>query len=241
MRFMILHKTNAQWEAGAIPSPALIARVGALMGELAKSGRLEAGEGLRPSAEGVRLRFQGGEVTVHPGPFRGENELPAGFDILRVASREEAVQWATRLASVLGEGELDIRPVTEAWDIGMAPRPDPLTSRRYMVLRKATPASEAGAAPTPEQRAEMARLVEETRRTGMYLGGENLRPSARGRRYKNWRDGVTFTDGPFAESKELIAGYVLVRMDSLHEAGRLAERYLEVVGAEEVDVREVES
>ena len=235
MRFMILHKTNARWEAGAIPSPELIGRVGALVEELAKSGRLEAGEGLRSSAEGVRLRFHGSETTVTPGPFRGENESPAGFTILRVGSRDEAVQWATRLAAILGEGELDVRPVTEAWDIGMMPKPEALPTRRYMVVRKETCTE-----PTSEQRAAVARLVEEARGTGSYLGGENLRPSARGRRYKNSKNGVTVTDGPFAESKEMIAGYVLVRVHSLDEAGKLAERYLGVVEAEEVDVREVE-
>jgi hypothetical protein len=104
-----------------------------------------------------------------------------------------------------------------------------------MVLRK-----ETGAAWSPEQRAALDRLVEETRRTGAYLGGESLKPSARGRRYKNSRDGITVTDGPFAESKELIAGYVIVRADALEEAGELAERYLQLVEAEEVDVREVE-
>jgi hypothetical protein len=118
---MILHKTHARWEAGAIPSRELIARVGALMGELAASGQLLGAEGLRASAEGVRLRFSGGKCTAVPGPFPGEKELPAGFAILRVSSREEAVQWATRLASILGEGELDVRPVTEPWDIGMMP------------------------------------------------------------------------------------------------------------------------
>lgn len=235
MRFMILHKTNPQWEAGAIPGPELIARVGALIGELARSGRLETGEGLRASAEGVRLRFQGGETTVTPGPFQGENESPAGFTILRVGSRDEAVQWATRLAAVLGEGELDIRPVTEAWDIGMMPKPETLTTRRYMVLRK-----ETGAASTPKQRAAMEGWVEDAKKAGTYLASENLKPSARGRRYKNSKNGVTVIDGPFAESKELIAGYVIIRVDSLDEAGKLAERYLEVVETEEVDVREVE-
>ena len=235
MRFMILHKTSPRWEAGAVPSPELIAQVGTLLGELAKSGRLHAGEGLRPSTEGVRLRFRGGEVTAIPGPFQGENESPAGFDILRVASREEAVAWATRLAAILGEGELDIRPVTEAWDIGMMPRPENLTTRRFMVLRK-----ETGGATTPEQRAAIGRLADEARGAGTYLAGESLKPSTRGRRFKNAKDGVSVIDGPFAESKELIAGYVIVRAESLDEAGRLAERYLEVVGAEEVDVREVE-
>jgi hypothetical protein len=67
-----------------------------------------------------------------------------------------------------------------------------------------------------------------------------MRPSARGRRYRNSDGHVTATDGPFAESKELIAGYVVVSAGSLEEAGRLALDYIAAVGAEEVDVRELE-
>lgn len=66
-----------------------------------------------------------------------------------------------------------------------------------------------------------------------------MRPSAKGRRYTNSRDGVSDFDGPFAETKELIGGYIIVSADSLEEAGRLAERYMGVVGAETVDVREL--
>ena len=62
-RFIVMHKTNAHWEAGAIPSASLIARVGALLGELAQAGSLGGAEGLRPSSEGVRLRFSGGAST----------------------------------------------------------------------------------------------------------------------------------------------------------------------------------
>ena len=64
MRFIIMHRTNADWESGAIPGPAMMARVGTLMGELAKAGVLLAAEGLRASSEGVRLRFTAGTRTV---------------------------------------------------------------------------------------------------------------------------------------------------------------------------------
>ncbi len=67
-----------------------------------------------------------------------------------------------------------------------------------------------------------------------------LRPSARGRRYKNTRDGIRVIDGPFTESKELIAGYVIVQAESLDDAARWATRYLDVVEADEVDLRELE-
>lgn len=239
MRFIIMHKTNPRWEAGEIPSAELIDRVGALLGELATAGVLQAGEGLRASSEGVRLCFSRGKRTVIPGPFKGDNELPAGFTLLGAKSMDEAIDFASRQAEALGDVEIDVRPVTEAWDIGMVPKPEKVATRRYMALRKATADTEAGASP-PAQRAEMARLVEEGRRAAIHLATETLRPSARGRRYKNSRAGVRVTDGPFTESKELIAGYVIVKADSLDGAGRLAERYLAVVEAEEVDVRELE-
>jgi hypothetical protein len=78
MRFMIMHRTTPHWEAGAIPGPELIARVGKMIGDLAESGALRAAEGLRPSSEGVRLGFSGGKRTVTKGPLTGSNELPAG-------------------------------------------------------------------------------------------------------------------------------------------------------------------
>ena len=240
MRFIIMHKTSAHWEAGAVPSQELIARVGTLIGELAKAQALLGAEGLRASSQGVRLTFSGGTRTVTNGPFDGNNELPAGFSLLRARSLEEAIEWATREATVLGDMEIDIRPVTEPWDIGMAPGPADISTRRYMVLRKATAAIEAGALPSPAQRTELARLIAETTRTGVHLVTETMRPSARGRRYKNSRNGVTMFDGPFTESKELIAGYVIVSADSLGDASRWAVRYIDAVEAGEVDVRELE-
>ena len=240
MRFIIMHKTNPRWEAGEVPSPQLIAKVGALLGDLAQKGVLESGEGLRASAQGVRLRFIEGTRTVTPGPFTGENELPAGFTILRTGLMDEAVEFASRQAAALGDVEIDVRPVTEAWDIGMAPKPDTVTTRRFMAVRKATAATEAGAAPTLAQRAALAGIEEDGRRKGMVLAAEGIRPSRLGRRYKNTSDGVRALDGPFTESKELIAGYVIVKADSLDDAGRMAERYRDVVEAGEVDVRELE-
>jgi len=77
VRFIIMHKTDTHWEAGATPSADLVARVGEMIQELTKAHALEAGEGLRASSQGVRVRFAGGARTVTPGPFAGEHELPA--------------------------------------------------------------------------------------------------------------------------------------------------------------------
>jgi len=240
VRFIIMHKTDAHWEAGAAPSADLVARVGQMIEELTKAHALEAGEGLRASSQGVRVRFAGGTRTVTPGPFAGEHELPAGFTILRVRSIDDAVDWAARQAEILGDVEVDIRPVTEPWDIGMAPAPPEITARRYMILRKATPESEAGTAPSPAQRTRLSRLIDEATRTGAHIATETMKPSGRGRRYSNSRAGITFFDGPFIESKELLGGYVIVSAASLDEAHRWALRYLAAVPAGEVEVRELE-
>jgi hypothetical protein len=240
MRFLIMHRTNAHWESGASPSPELIARVGALLDALAKAGVLIAAEGLRASSEGVRLRFAAGARTVINGPFEGENELPGGFSIVRMPSLEDAIEWATRQAHVLGDVEIDIRPVTEPWDIGMGAKPADVSTRRYMILRKATSSTEAGEAPSSAQRAELARLIDETTSNGRHLVTETIRPSRRGRRYKNSRGGVSICDGPFTETKELIGGYVVVSAASLDDAGRCALQYIDAVEADEVDLRELE-
>src|SRR5690349_15192204 len=97
MKFMMLHKTNAYYENGGLPSKELIADIGAMVGDMVKSGKLLAADGLRSSAQGVRLEFSGGKRR--------------GFAILELDSRAEAIDWAKRYAAVLGEVELDILPV----------------------------------------------------------------------------------------------------------------------------------
>jgi hypothetical protein len=234
MRWIIMHKTEPKWEAGEPPAPELVARVGALIGEMAKANALGGGDGLRASSLGVRLRFEGDRRTVIPGPFAGENELPAGFLGVRTKSREEAVGWADRLAEVVGDVEIDIRPMTEAWDIGMAPKPRGLSTTRYMLLYKA---DEASVPMTPEKRARLAQLTSEMSKAGVLLGGERLEPSAKGKRVRFRGGKKQILDGPFTESKELIAGYVIVLVDSLDAAMAWADRYCATIGCPELDVR----
>jgi PhnB protein len=83
-------------------------------------------------------------------------------------------------------------------------------------------------------------LADVTRAGVEHLVTETMRPSARGRRYKNSRNGITMFDGPFIESKELLGGYVVRSAGSLDEAGRWATRYFDAVEADEVDIRELE-
>lgn len=117
MRYMVMHRSNEQNEAGIPPSPELIEKMGRLMEETARLGVLLAGEGVGPSSQGARLSFVNGKRTVIDGPFAEAKELIAGFAILEVNSKEEAIEWATRFAEVIGDVEIEIRKVVEESDL----------------------------------------------------------------------------------------------------------------------------
>jgi len=120
MRFMIIRKADAQTEAGVMPSEALLAAMGEYMGEMMKAGILLGGEGLHPTSKGARIKFSGGKPTVIDGPFPEAKELIAGYSMIQVGSREEALEWVKRWPSLDadGEAELELRQVFEAEDFG---------------------------------------------------------------------------------------------------------------------------
>jgi hypothetical protein len=119
MRFMVMVKATEESEAGAMPSTELLEAMGRYNEELVKAGVMVAGEGLHPSAKGVRVRFDGSERRVIDGPFAETKELVAGFWIFQVRSLEEAVEWVKRCPNPMpGESEIEIRQVFEADDFG---------------------------------------------------------------------------------------------------------------------------
>jgi hypothetical protein len=125
MRFMILLKADANTEAGKLPSEEMLAAMGRYNEELAKAGVLLAGEGLQPSSKGARVKISGTRRTVVDGPFTETKELIAGFWILQVGSKEEAIEWVKRVPSPLeGDAEIEIRQVFEADDFGEAFTPE---------------------------------------------------------------------------------------------------------------------
>src|SRR5262245_33467018 len=120
MRFMILRKADPNTEAGALPNQELLAAMGQYMEDMARAGILLAGEGLRPTSEGVRVKFSRGKPTVTDGPFAEAKELIAGWSIIQVNSMEEAIEWVKRWPRIDGDGEveLEIRRLYEADDFG---------------------------------------------------------------------------------------------------------------------------
>jgi len=221
MRVMSMHKATPDMEKGVPPPPEVMEGMGPLMGELMQSGIFVAGEGLRPSAEGVRLLFSSGSRTISKGPLPGANELVSAYAIVKTASIDEAIEFASRGAA--DDAVIDVRPVTEPWDFG-APRPSHETKTRYMVIYKADARSESGVHP-PELDDPLV------------IAAGRLQPSAKGRRIQ-FRNGTqTVTDGPFTESKELIAGFTIFDVPSIDDAVPWAERFAKLIGDIEIELR----
>jgi uncharacterized glyoxalase superfamily protein PhnB len=125
MRFMVLIKSNADTEAGIMPSERMLTEMGQFNEELVKAGVMLSGEGLQPSSKGARVRLSGKQRTVVDGPFAETKELVAGFWLWQVKSREEAIEWARRCPNPTGEaGEIEIRQVFETEDFGAELTPE---------------------------------------------------------------------------------------------------------------------
>lgn len=117
MRFMVIVKANQDSEAGKMPGTELLTAMGKYNGELVKAGVMQAGEGLHPSSNGVRVRFSGKDRAVIDGPFPETDQLVAGFWLWETASRQEAIDWLKR-APFDGGAEIELRQIFEAEDFG---------------------------------------------------------------------------------------------------------------------------
>src|SRR5262245_27264082 len=115
MRFMLLCKANRESEAGGMPSAEHVSEMGDFNDEMVKAGVLLAGEGLQPSSKGVRITYDGKRRIVVDGPFAETQELIAGFWVIQVASRDEAMSWALRIPFADGE-TVELRQILELED-----------------------------------------------------------------------------------------------------------------------------
>jgi hypothetical protein len=116
MRFMVLLKANADTEAGVMPSEEILAAMGKFNEEMVNAGVFLDGEGLHPSSKGARISFDGPTPTVTDGPFTETKELIAGYWMIQVSSKEEAIEWIKR--GPLEGAEVELRQVFEAEDFG---------------------------------------------------------------------------------------------------------------------------
>ena len=121
MRFMILVKANKDSEAGVKPPEELFAEMADYHEQLVTAGVLLDGSGLQPSAKGWRIRYAGGKRTVIDGPFTEAKELIAGYTLIQVKSREEALEWSRRFPNPTIGGqdcEIEVRQLFELEDFG---------------------------------------------------------------------------------------------------------------------------
>ncbi|WBQ04110.1 YciI family protein [Kribbella sp. CA-293567] len=126
MRYMMTFRGTEEYENGAMPSEESITAMTALMAEMAEQGVLIGGDGLHPSSQAVRLEVRDGKPRVLDGPFAETKELIAGYALIQVASKEEAIAWASRcLEADMGNSRgVDLRLIFEADDFGDAYTPE---------------------------------------------------------------------------------------------------------------------
>jgi hypothetical protein len=116
MRFMMIVKASKESEAGVLPTEKELAQMAKYNEELVKAGVMLAGEGLQASSKGARVTYSGAKRTIVDGPFAEAKELIAGFWLIQVKSREEALEWARRVP--FDDGEVEVRQVFELEDFG---------------------------------------------------------------------------------------------------------------------------
>jgi hypothetical protein len=245
MKFMLLMKSDEQAEAGVLPDEQVIAAMGKFNQDLVESGALLSAEGLHPTSRGTRIRIAGGKRTTTDGPFAEAKEVIAGYWVLQTKTKDEALAWAKRCPGAAGQLELrqlyemedfpvDAAEKEDGWrakeeemrkemDRPQASAPVPGT-KRFIAMLESDSFSERGVLPDEPMLTAMGKLMEEMASAGVAIGGEGLKPTSQGVQIKRNK----ITDGPFAEAKELIAGFVMLRCTSKAEAVQWAWRWLEV-------------
>ena len=244
MRFIMMVKASKDSEAGVLPDEKILSEMGRYNEALVKAGALLAADGLQASSKGARVRYAEGKVKVTDGPFAAAKELIAGYWLIQAQSKEEAVEWAKRVP--FQEGEVEIRPLFELTDFPVDPAEEPGGWRgseeqfraappprrpgtiRFMGLLKADKVTEAGTLPDEKLLAAMGAFFEEGVKSGVILSGEGLKPTSEGVRVRYSGSKRAVIDGPFAESKELIAGYAIIQVKSRDEAIEWTKRFVTV-------------
>ncbi len=245
MRCLMIVKASKESEAGVLPDEKLLSDMGRFNEQLIKAGVMLAGDGLKASSNGWRVKHSKGKTTVTDGPFAETKELVAGFWLLSVKSLDEAVDWAKKVP--FQDGEVEIRPLFELEDFPVDPKevpegwrkkeeelrakpapPRKPGTRRYMGLLKADKDTEAGVMPDEKILTAMGAFFEEGVKAGIILGGEGLTPSSKGKRVRYSGAKRTVIDGPFAETKELVAGYAVMQFATDQEALAWTKRFAQV-------------
>jgi hypothetical protein len=238
MRYIVMHKVDATMEGGAPPDRELVKNMGRLVGDSLKRGIFLDGAGLHRSARRVRLICKEGECDVERGPYEGKNELVASMALIRTDSIEGAIEQARRFGAALGDAEIEIGPVVEPWDLTGSPKPADIAGERFLLLFKGDADYEHGKQRAPGCAAAVAHINDALASKGVLLKRYALAPSATGKRALP-KEKRSWTDGPFTESKELIAGFSILEVPSPTDAITWADQYAAILVDNEIDVRQM--
>jgi hypothetical protein len=250
MRFIAMVKSDEQSESGVMADEQMLSAMGKYNERLIKAGMMLGGDGLTASAKGARVKVRGKKFSVFDGPFAEAKELVGGFWLLQAKSKDEVIEWMKQVP--FRDGEIEIRALYSPDDFPKDPSeqagnwreqetkaraetgaPAPAAARkpgttRWILLLKADKNSEAGVLPTEAGMNAMAALMNDMGKAGVMLGGEGLKPTSQGAKVRFDGGKRTVVDGPFAESKELIAGYLVLQTATRQEAEQWAQRWLQV-------------
>ena len=218
MRYMLIFTADPELEPEWTDE--LDAAAAAWIDEAIGSGTGLQGSGLRRAADATTVKIRGGELIITDGPFAETKEQVAGYDLVECASLDEAVQWAARHPHSW-TGATEVRALPD--DAPATPLPEPAAGKtRYMMLVCTDPAVD------PREFEHMEPVdpwVDDTSSRGVRLYGSELEPPARARTVRVRGSRTLVTDGPFAETKEQIAGFDVLECADLDEVVEIAARH----------------
>lgn len=218
MAYMILRKADVATESGRAPDRAGQAALAAWHARLGAEGLLGLNLRLEPSAEALRLRLWPGGSEVTPGPFGPAAELVAGFTVVDVPTLAAAIAWARQWPRSEGAAVLEVRETGCPGGCATVPPAPAGSGQRYVILLRSDAAGEADAIQPQPVLDALNDFNARAAQAGVLLAGDGLKSSARGARVLLGQEPPAALDGPFAEAKELVAGFWMIRADSLEAA-----------------------
>lgn len=245
MRLLALRKADERTEAGVGPDAESQKVLGAYFQKMLAAGVIHGGETLCPSSQGFRLTIRNGKAEVKEGPFSAPSEVVAAIALLEVKSKEEAIEWIKRWPQCSSEkdGSIEIRELGCAGGVAgidASNGPDRMGAKRFIVMLMSDEKLDSEVMPPLEILAAMTKRNEEGVKQGILVAGEGLQGSAKGVRVKFSGGKPKVMDGPFAEAKEMVAGFWVLQVDTLQDVITWCESYPYPFGEEAViEVRQL--
>jgi hypothetical protein len=243
MQFMVIRKADETTEAGVPPTAQGLDDMDRFNQQLADNGRLGLALGLRPSSCAVRLKLWPGGEALTDGPFAEAKELVAGFTVFEAASKEDAIEqlkrWPQSDVQPTGAAVLELRETGCPGGCAEVPPAAGSEDGRYVILLRSDEGTEADRIPPQSMLDALNAFNAAQAAEGRLLAGDGLKSSARGARVQFKGTQASVIDGPFAEAKELIAGFWMIRAASRADAIAWARTLPYPTGPNvEVEVRE---